>query len=369
MAVNNTTSRSFYVGTYTQLAPHLITASGLGIYHYRLDLSTGKLSAHGLVAHVSNPSYLHVSADNLYLYAVSEIDANTTGKSQAGGIHAFKIDHQGSLAPINQQLAEGDSPCYLSTDSANRAVFSANYGSGNILMSSLTATGALNTTTFSQQHYGSGPNKARQEAPHCHCAIPDNDGQYMFGVDLGTDQIISYRVHYESCQLIVNQVLQLPSGTGPRHLVFHPSADFAFVSYELSNQISLLSYDKKHGTLTHLQQIDTLNTPLSVENYGADLHISHCGQFVYASNRGHDSISVYHFDPSLRKLTFVANHSCGGAYPRGFAIDPGDNFLIVANQNSGNLVSFKRDTNSGKLIQVDSLDEVPTPVCIKFINA
>ncbi|EPJ54449.1 MAG: hypothetical protein OFPI_06960 [Osedax symbiont Rs2] len=352
-----------YVGTYTRLAPHLEGANGSGIHLFSLDLDTGALSCKGNPLPIENPSYLCIDQTRHRLFAISEIEQH-----EEGGISSYDIDPgSGALTYINSQQANGSAACYVSIETGGHTALLANYGTGNVCAYPVADDGNLAPASAIHQHRGSGPNHDRQEAAHAHSIVLSPDNKFAFAADLGSDQIIGYQLRSDTQQLLATTHLQLQPGSGPRHLVFHPNGEFAFLISELISQVTLLSYDATNGELAVLQTIGTVPDDFSGVNYPGDLHLSPDGKFLYGSNRGHDSIVIYAFDQQRAQLSVLGYESTRGKFPRGFTIEASGRYLLVANQNSDNIVSFKRDSKSGKLTYVDEIS-APTPVCLKLLN-
>jgi 6-phosphogluconolactonase len=247
----------------------------------------------------------------------------------------------------------------------------ANYSGGNVALFPVGADGALKPAADMQGHQGSSVNDKRQKEPHAHCIVLDPANQFAFAADLGTDKIMIYRFDAKLGKLTPNEpaFMATKPGAGPRHFIFHPNGKYAFVINELNSTVTAYSYNASKGSLTELQTLSTLPQGFSGENYCADIHVSADGKFVYGSNRGHDSIVVFGFNQSNGKLTYVENVSTGGKWPRNFTLDPSGKILLVANQNSNNIVSFKIDNKTGKLTPTGKETEVPSPVCLLMVPA
>jgi 6-phosphogluconolactonase len=226
----------------------------------------------------------------------------------------------------------------------------------------------LGEATDLKQDLGSSINAERQEGPHAHCVVLDAANRFAYACDLGTDKIMIFRFDSRRGKLIPNKTpwVQVKPGAGPRHLTFHPGGQYAYVINELHATVTTFARDSGQGNLKELQTIRTLPVDFTGENTSADIHVSPDGQFLYCSNRGHDSIAAFQIDPHRGKLTFIAHQSSGGKTPRNFAIDPTGKFLLVANQNSDNIVTFRRDVKTGRLSATGQVAEVPRPVCLKF---
>lgn len=351
-----TDNRKFigYVGTYTK-------GDSKGIYTFTLDTETAKITDIKEAAHLENPTYVTISQDNQYLYAVVKKDGT-------GGVAAYSINQQtGELTALNDQVLEGASPCHVSVDSNNRHVVTANYHKGTIESYVVNQEdGTVQPAASIMQHEGSGPNQERQEKPHAHYAGFTPDEKYVAAVDLGIDQLITYKLN-DGVLTKVN-TLSVKPGSGPRHLAFHPNGKYAYMMTELSSEVIVLAYNAEDGSFTELQYISTIPQDFKENNQGSAIHLSSDGRFVYAGNRGHDSIAVFSVNQESGELTFVEHTSTEGNWPRDFMLDPTEKFLIASNQESHNLVLFSRDKAAGTLTLLQSDVTVPYPVCIKFFN-
>lgn len=343
-----------YVGTYTK-------GESKGIYSFAFDSKEAKIENVKVAAELGNPTYLTISRDNRYLYAVSKEGEN-------GGVAAFKLNSaNGELSAINSQVLAGSPPCHVSVDSENRYVFSANYHKGTVESHLINqADGSVQPAASIIKHEGSGPDP-RQEKPHTHFAGVTPNEKYLAVVELGTDSLITYEVNNQGKLTEVSRLVT-PPGSGPRHLVFHPNNKFAYIMTEFSSEVIFLSFNPKDGHFTEKQYISTLPADFTENNQGSAIHISSDGRFVYAGNRGHNSIAVFSVNQDSGELTFVERTSSEGDWPRDFSLDPSEKFMVGSNQESSNLVLYSRDVNSGKLTLLQSDINVPYPVCIQFLN-
>ncbi|WP_429657035.1 lactonase family protein [Bacillus anthracis] len=343
-----------YVGTYTK-------ENSEGIYKFTLDTEAKKISNVTLAAKLDNPTYVTINRNNEYLYSVVK-------EGESGGVAAYSINSKtGELTEENRQVVEGASPCHVSVDSGNHTVVTANYHKGTIESFEVNEDGTINPATSIMAHEGSGPNKERQEKPHAHYGGYTPDEKYVVGVDLGIDKIITYEIK-DSVLTEVNR-LSVNPGSGPRHITFHPNGKYAYVMTELSSEVIVLTYNPAEGSFTELQYISTIPEEFDENNQGSAIHISSDGRFVYAGNRGHNSITVFSVDKNSGKLTFMEHTSTEGNWPRDFVLDPTEKFLIATNEKSHNLVLFLRNETTGKLTLLQSDVAVPEPVCVKFLNA
>jgi len=340
-----------YIGTYTK-------GESKGIYRFTLDIKAERIIDVAPVATLDNPTYVTISKDNKNLYSVVK-------EGDKGGVSAFSIQEEsGELVKINSQLTEGASPCHVSVNEENKVVVTANYHKGTI--ESYEINGEVKPVTSTMQHIGTGPNQSRQEKPHAHYSGFSPDEKFVLAVDLGTDEINTYKL--DNSTLTKSSTLNVKPGSGPRHLTFHPNGQFAYVMTELSSEVIVLSYNKAEGSFTELQYISTIPADFTENNQGSAIHISNDGQFVYAGNRGHNSIAVYNVNQDNGKLELVEIVSSEGNWPRDFVIDPTENYVIASNEISGNLVLFARDKQTGKLSVIHSDVLVPEPVCVKFLH-
>jgi 6-phosphogluconolactonase len=350
-----------YVGTYTD-------GDSEGIYIYQLDMSTGELRQIGVARNVDNPSYLVIDAARQRLYAVNEL--SNYGGRPGGGVSSFAIQATGELSFINQQFSHGGAPCYLTLDRTGRYLFAVNYSGGNVVVMPISEDGELREPSDIVGHSGSGLNPERQEGPHPHSIILDHANNYAFVPDLGLDKVMQYHFDRDKGRLCANQRpwIEARPGSGPRHMVFHPNRRCAYVINELSSTIAAYAYDSTSGTLETLQIISTVPEEYSGANLAADLHLSPNGKFLYGSNRGHDSIAIYAVDQATGWLAQIDCIATQGRVPRGFAIDSTGTFLLAANQDSHELVTFRIDQEKGVITPTGYRVQIPSPVCLKLMS-
>jgi len=343
----------FFVGTYTG-------EESQGIYKYLLK-PDGKLEPEGLAAKSENPSFLAMSHDHKFLLAVNEIE-NEEGM---GTVESYKINDD-RLDFISRSSSGGAHPCYVSVNS-DGYVLSANYSGGNVGLLKLDKQGKLSDLLDIQQHEGRGSSE-RQKGTHAHSAMFEADDMNIISVDLGTNELWFSRLEENRQKLVPSYPhrIRMESGAGPRHLDFHPDGNWMYVVNELDCTVTLLKKDE-HGKYQRGPSVSTLPDGYSETNYCADIHVSSDGKFLYASNRGHNSIAVFKVLKNSGLLKPVGHHSTMGDWPRNFSLSPDEEFLVVANQKSGYIVSFKRDKNTGELGYIHKL-EAPEPVCIKFLD-
>ncbi len=359
-----------YIGTYTR-RESFVDGKAEGIYIYHLDLASGEFTHAATVsgAGTINPSYLTLAPDGGCLYAVNEI---TGGKGPHGTVSAFAIDPATrKLRYLNQQSTHGLAPCYASVEPEGRYCLVANYETGSVCVLPVQGDGRLGEATDTVQFSGSGPNPERQEGPHAHMVLPSPDRSFILVVDLGTDRLMAFRLDLERGKLIpaASPWTTMPPGTGPRHLAFHPHRPFAYIISELQSTITVFRYMERQGTFEASQTLSTLPDDFKGQNLGAEIKVAPSGRFVYASNRGHDSLAIYAVDQETGKLSLVGHKSTQGIGPRDFTIDPSGALLLVANQDTDTVVTFWINQDSGMLTATGHVAAVPTPVCLQLYNA
>ncbi len=342
---------SFYVGTYTD-------GTSQGIYKYALK-KNGELVNIGLAVISENPSFLAFSNDKKYVIAVNEI----SNKDTVGTVSSFLIKGD-SLQLVNTASSGGAHPCHISINNQN-FITTANYTGGNVGLLHLNTKGVLSDLLDVQQHTGKGTTE-RQEAPHAHSSWFVPGSNELIAVDLGTNELwfSELDVSEKKLQTSSQKKLKMNDGAGPRHLVIHPNNKWVYVLNELNGTITLVQKNEE-GIYEKGVTISTLPEEYTAYNSSADIHISSDGNFVYASNRGHNSIAIFKTNPTNGELTIIGHEPTRGDAPRNFSLSPDQQHVLVANQNSNNIISFTRNSETGLLTFVDEI-EAPKPVCILF---
>lgn len=351
-----------YFGTYTG-------PKSQGIYACRFNPETGRVTPPGLAAESRNPSFLAVDPSRRFLYAVNEVGDYQGQKS--GGVSAFSIDRTtGKLTFLNEVASRGADPCHVSLDKRGKYVLVANYTGGSVAVFPVLKEGRLGEASAFAQHHGSSVNRERQEGPHGHMISVTADNRFALAADLGLDELLVYRFDAARGSLAPNDppFAQVPAGAGPRHFAFHPSGKFVYVINEMGSSITTFSYDGSRGALSELETVSTLPRDFKGENDCAEIAVYPSGKFLYGSNRGHDSIAVFAIDPQKGTLTLIQDVSTQGKTPRHFAIDPTASFLFAANQASDNVVVFRIDRATGRLTPTGQVLDVPSPVCVTFVE-
>jgi 6-phosphogluconolactonase len=354
-------SQNFYlfVGTYTD-------KGSKGIYVYRFNAATGKAewltNTEGLV----NPSYLAIAPDNKHIYAVTE-----TARNNSGSVSAFSFDRKlNRLTLLNKQPSGGDNPCYVAVNKSNKWVTVGNYSGGSLSAFRINKDGSLDAPSQVIQHEGKSINPQRQERPHVHSTVFSPAHNYLFVPDLGLDKIMVYRFKPgddKPLEPAKTPFVSVIPGSGPRHLTFHPDKPYAYLIEELSGTVVAYKYDT--GELTLIQRIPAHPATFKGTIGSADIHVSPDGKFLYASNRGDENtIAIFSIDIRTGRLQLTDFQSTMGTTPRNFMIDPTGNYLLVANQNSNNIVIFKRNPDTGLLTQTSEEIKVSSPVCLQMMK-
>ncbi|HEY9529461.1 MAG TPA: lactonase family protein [Anaerolineales bacterium] len=349
-----------FVGTYTE---HKGSESK-GIYVYQMDPASGKLSLERAVEGIPNPSYLDFHPRLNLLYAVNELQDFAGEKG--GGVSALSIDSDPRVV-LNHQPSHGTDPCHISVEQTGQFALVANYSSGSAAVFPIQADGRLGPATDIVQHSGSSVHPERQAGPHAHCILPDPTNRFAIVVDLGLDKFLVYEMDLERGRLNKYAEVEIRAGAGPRHLTFHPSRKLAYLVNELNATLIGYRYDTETGSFEELQTVPALPDDFTGENLCAAIKISPDGKFIYASNRGHDSIVCFQIDENTGLLSYRSHASTGGKEPRDFAIDPSGHFLLAANQKSNTIVVFRIDAKSGDLSRTGHEVEISMPVCLKFV--
>ncbi|CAN5314911.1 lactonase family protein [soil metagenome] len=346
------------VGTYTT------GGKSEGIYTYRYNPNKNETTLVGVTKGVENPSYLVVSKDQKYVYAVNENHGDKSGE-----VSAFALDKtKGELKFLNKQSTGGDDPCYVTIDSTGKNVIVANYSGGNIAVLKTTADGSLQPAVQVIAHDGYGVNVQRQEMPHPHSTVLSPDEKYLFVANLGNDRLYRYKFNANDPTNPLTPAepayYEVPDGSGPRHFTFHPNGKFAYLLNELSGKIIVYAYD--NGNLTEIQTIVSDNTNTKTDKGSADIHITPDGRFLYTSNRA-TANDIAMFKVSSDGKLAENGHQPVGMHPRNFMIDPTGRFLLVANRDSNDIQIFIINKNFGILQDSNTKIEVPMPVCLKMV--
>lgn len=337
------------VGTYSDVAED-------GLYSYRLDQETGALDKLDATSGGEDPSFVAFHSDGEYLYTVSE--------TSSGTVRSFNIDAEtGALTQINVVDSGGAGPCHCSV--VGQYVVVAHYVSGVVSLLPIGDDGRIKEPVGVVKHKGASVHPERQTQPHPHSAVSSSDGRYVYVPDLGTDQIISYRLDAEEGELRRSSSVRMPDGAGPRHFTVDAGGDVAYVINELDSTIGTLDLDLKSGDLSVREVVSTLPDDATEENTTADIHLHPSGKWLYGSNRGHDSIAVFNVDAD-GGLTIIGHEPTRGQWPRNFAVDPAGEWLFAENMRSDSVVTFSIDQADGTMTATESETTVSEPTCMKF---
>lgn len=345
------------------------TGPNVGFSLARFDSETGALTRPEFLEEADAPAFFVIQRDGKQLYSCNSIDRYRD--QPQGSVSAYAIQPRtGRLTLLNREPTGGAGPCYVSLDRTGRFALVANYNGGSVCVYGLQPDGRLGRRTAFVQHTGHGVHPQRQTSPHPHSVLLEPGNRFALVPDLGLDRILVYRFDANSGALTPNDPPSAPvaPGSGPRHLAFHPNRKWAYVVNELTNSITAFSWNADRGSLEEFQTVSTLPADFKGSNTAAEIAVHFNGLFLYASNRGHDSIAVFGIDPKTGRLRSVEHVSTRGKMPRNFALDPSGKWLLVANHDSDNAVLFRVDGKTGKLTQTGGPLAAPNPFCVRFLR-
>lgn len=348
-------------GTYT-------SGKSEGIYVFRVNTATGEATQVHIAKGIKNPSFLAVSPDQEFIYSVEELN----GGGNAGKIVAYRFSKKdGSLTRIIEKPSGGDDPCYITTDKSGRWIITGNYSSGTVAVHPVNKNGVLGDAVTLIRHEGNSINKDRQNSPHVHSTNLDAGNNFLYVPDLGLDKVMIYAFNRKTGSLspASTPFAAVNAGSGPRHFEFTQNGKYAYLVEELTGTVTAFSVDKKSGALTSIQSISGARPGFSGFMGSADIHASPDGKFLYTSNRGDaNDLSIFSINATNGRLTYLTSESVKGKAPRNFTIAPSGSLLLVANQESDEIVIFTRDKITGKISDSGKRIPVPNPVCLKWIT-
>lgn len=347
---------NLYIGTYTK------ESTSLGIYNAIFDSDSGKLSKPELAAEVNDPTFVATHPNNKYLYSVSE--------RNPGKVASFSIDSEnGKLEMINESLTGGNGPCHVAVSDDGKTLLAANYATGSCASIPINEDGSLEEAVSFFQHEGNGPNEERQEGPHSHSCNFSPDNRFVYVPELGIDKVMIYEMVPGTSEMKESHpgYYKTEPGEGPRHMTFHPENGLVYLINELGNTVEVLEYNSENGALTQIQKVSTLPEGFTEFSKSAEVRIHPNGKFLYASNRGHESLAIYKVDNTSGKLSLVGFQKVP-AHPRHFNFDPSGQFMLVAGMDDNKIEVFKIDSENGDLSSTGNYIEIGKPVCIKFFN-
>jgi 6-phosphogluconolactonase len=341
---------------------------GKGALHAcHFDVESGSLNLGERTAGAENPFYLAVAPNQRFLYA---IHAKAFGSKEPEQVAAYEVlERAGRLKLLNRQSSRGSASCYLDVDATGKCVLVANYTTGSVASLPVRDDGSLGEAASFVVHRGSSVDPGRQEGPHAHCIVVSPDNRFALAADLGLDQVLIYRLDAAAAKLTPHQpaFAQVPAGAGPRHLTFHPQGKWVYVVNELSNSVTCFNYDAAAGTLHEPQTIATLPKDYAGKSYCADLKITPNGRFLYATNRGHDSIAAYRIGSDGR-LTLLGIDPSLGKGPQNLALLRDGKWLLCANMPGNNVAVFRIDGETGRLRSAAAPVSLPSPSCIRVLE-
>jgi 6-phosphogluconolactonase len=333
---------------------------GFSLAHF--DSDTGVLTRPQFLLEARAPAYFVIHPDGRHLY--------TCNSGSPGGVAAYAIDpHTGHLTFLNRELAGGGDTSYLSIDRTGRYALAANYEGGSIAVFALRPDGGLGDWTAFVQHTGRGVNPQRQTHAYAHSIVTDPTNRFALVGDLGVDKVFVYRFNEAHGSLKPNDPpsVSVAPGSGARHVKFHPNGRWVYLDNEIACTVIGFNWDSAKGALTEFQTVSTLPADFKGTSACAEMEVHPNGRFLYAANRGHDSLAVFAIDQESGRLTPVEYVPTQGKTPRNFAFDPTGQWIVCTNHDSDNAVVFRVDENTGRLTQAGPPVPVPYPFCERFL--
>ena len=342
-----------FVGTYTK-------NKSKGIYTFNFNIESGNIEEVNLAYEIENPTYLIADKENQIIYSTCKIN-------EKAGVSSFKyLSEQTNLHLINNNLSEEKPPCHVNIGNNKQMLISSNYHENKMIVYK-TQDGLILNSPMIGSHSGSSINPSRQEKPHIHCSMFTADEKYILSIDLGIDKMMVYTLEENNLIQRDDISFSFPAGSGPRHLTYLKTAPFYYVLSELTSEIFVFKYNPTSKIpFYNIQTLSSLHQKYKGEKSGAAIRIHENNKFLYTSDRGNNSLSLFIINELDGTLTFVDSFSCEGSSPRDFQIDPTGRFLLCANENTDNISIFSIDPSSGTLAFIKSCS-LPTPTCIEFI--
>ncbi len=363
-----------YVGAYTREAVEAgADPESLGISVYAVDGASGELTLIQVVPS-DNPSFVALDPSQRFLYAV--VETNDYEGEESGAVEAYAIDQaSGELRFLNRTSSMGAHPAHIAVNADGSHVVVSNYTGGNFAVLPINEDGSIGSVVATFANEGTGPNEARQEAPHAHANLFDPSGQFVVTADLGVDKVQVFTLNEDSGALEqVSEVATAP-GAGPRHVAFNPEGTVLYILNELDATILAVAFDPETGAIgEEIQTISTVPDPFEGTKSTAEIFVHPSGRFLYSSNRGQpdtaapegDAIVAWSVDPDTGALTLIGYTTDDVEVPRSFAIDPTGTWLYVANQGSDSIVQFAINQETGELTPTGHMVETTTPVALVF---
>ena len=337
-----------------------------GIYHANFDADSGKLTQPRMAAEVENPGFLALHPDGEVLYSTGTIE----GEPSVVAFHIGRQNGQTILSMIGSQPIGDGGAAHIATDRAGKVLISAQYGGGSTAIYPLDDDGAIGARSKLIKHQGgSRVLPGRQDKPHAHWVGTSPDNRFVFVPDLGMDKVVIYRLDAQRADLAPHGFGQAPPGGGPRHMKFHTSGKYIYVLNELELSVTVFAYDAENGKMVALETIPTVpEEEKAKETFvsASEIRVHPSGKYVYAANRGHDTITAMSVAPDSGKLTLIEREPIRGSWPRNFNLDPTGKWLLAAGRDSNTLAVFKVNLETGELTYTRTMVMVPTPICVLF---
>jgi 6-phosphogluconolactonase len=351
------------IGTYTGNGSR-------GIYVVRLDGDTGALSAPELVAELAHPEFLALHPNGRFVYALTQVE--TAEGKRSGAVAAFSVDTDtGRLTPLNVEPTGRGSLCHLAVDRTGRMLVVASYGDAYTASFPISEDGRVGARQTMIAHEGPlGPNRERQDAAHAHSVTISPDNRVAFVADLGLDRVIAYRLDADHGTIAPHEpaFTSIEPGAGPRHTAFSPDGRHFYVLDELDCTVTSCRYDPDRSVLEPFERVSTLPDDFKGKNTTSEIRIHPSGRFVYAANRGHESLAVFARDAATGSLKRVEVVPAGGDQPRNFALTTDGEWLLCGHQQTNTLAIFRVDTSTGRLTRVGDTVAAIKPVCVLFLR-
>jgi len=338
------------------------TGPNIGFSLAHFDTDTGALTQPEFLVEAKAPAFFTIHPDGQHLY--------TCNSGSPGSVSAYEIEpHTGHLKFLNKVPAGGADPSYISLDQTGQHALVSNYDGGNIAVIAIKPDGSLGDRTALMQHTGRSINPRRQTRAYAHSILTDPGNRFVLAADLGVDKLFVYRFDATNGSLQPNDppFVGIKPGSGPRHVTFHPSGRWVYLINELASTVIGFGWNSTNGVLTEIQSISTLPAEFKGNSSCSELEIHPNGQFLYGSNRGHDSLTVFAIDQKTGELTPIEHVPSSGKTPRNFTFDPTGKWILCTNHGSDNAVVFRVDENSGRLTQAGDPVPVPYPFCERFL--
>ena len=336
-----------------------------GVYRADFDAKTGRLGPAALAAEIGSPGFLALHPDGDKLYAVADFEGGP-------GVAGYRVSTAGALERINTSPSGGGGGCHLAVHPSGRFLLTTQYGGGSVALFPLDGEGRLGSAVLTRHEGpGSGVVADRQKEPHPHWCGFSPDGRFALVPDLGQDGIVVYRVDADAPSITRHGFLPAPPGSGPRHMRFSPDGRHIYLLNELSLAVSAFAWDAGAGTARLLTTTPTLDEQVKAGesfNSAAEILVHPTGRFLYASNRGHDSVSVFQADPETAALSVVQVQPVRGAFPRNINLSPCGGWLLAAGADSHTISVHRVDPGSGRLTyQLHGVIQAPSPICLLFV--